>query len=332
MLKKILLVNCSVLLLLLTSSKKHVSNDYRLLEMSPGIWAAIHDDASGEAICNAGIIDLGDKTVVVDAFISPYAAMNLKKDAERLTGRQVTYLVNTHYHNDHTRGNQIFSSPTKIISSRITQNLFLKNDTASLSQEKKYVPKSLEDAEKRMRNASAENIDEEKSWYNYYKALNRSLNMINSTPPEVVFNDTYQIKGKTRTVILKEFKNGHSASDVVVMLPKDGVVFMGDLLFNQRHPFLAEGNPDSLLHHLEYFKSCSELKKFIPGHGPVAQPADLDSMQLYIRFIQNTAAGAIKNKVSDAEIFQQPLPAPYNSWLLKGFFRPNYLSVKESLK
>lgn len=42
--------------------------------VADGIFAAIHNNEGGYAICNAGIIDLGDKTIVIDPFISPTAA------------------------------------------------------------------------------------------------------------------------------------------------------------------------------------------------------------------------------------------------------------------
>ena len=63
------------------------SRHYILHELADGVYAAIHNDEGGYAICNAGIIDLGDKTIVLDPFISPAAARDLKQHAENLTGR-----------------------------------------------------------------------------------------------------------------------------------------------------------------------------------------------------------------------------------------------------
>ena len=50
------------------------SRHYTLEMLADGIYAAIHNNESGYAICNAGIIDLGDKTIVIDPFFSPIAA------------------------------------------------------------------------------------------------------------------------------------------------------------------------------------------------------------------------------------------------------------------
>lgn len=68
-----------------------------------GVYAAIYIPG-GYSICNGGIIDLGDATLVFDPFMSQDATSELKKTAESLTGHSVTYVVNSHYHNDHIGG------------------------------------------------------------------------------------------------------------------------------------------------------------------------------------------------------------------------------------
>src|SRR5512137_3063529 len=80
------------------------SRHYKLEKLADGIYAAIHNTQGGYAICNAGIIDLGDKTVVIDPFISPAAARDLKQHAEYLTGRVPGLVLNLDPHSDHTRG------------------------------------------------------------------------------------------------------------------------------------------------------------------------------------------------------------------------------------
>src|SRR5687768_8061810 len=92
------------------------SENFKIEQIVPGVWAAIQNDQYGRAICNAGIIDLGDKTVIFDPFMNPEAARELKEVAEQLTKRPVSLVINSHYHNDHIRGNQVFSPEATIIS------------------------------------------------------------------------------------------------------------------------------------------------------------------------------------------------------------------------
>ena len=65
------------------------STRFQLVTLSDGIYAAIAV-LGGGALCNAGIVDLGDRTVVFDTFNTPLAARELRATAERLTGRPAT--------------------------------------------------------------------------------------------------------------------------------------------------------------------------------------------------------------------------------------------------
>ena len=60
------------------------SKHFKIQKISEGIYAVIHS-IGGYAICNAGIIDLGDKTLVYDTFLSPLAARELRTAAEVIT-------------------------------------------------------------------------------------------------------------------------------------------------------------------------------------------------------------------------------------------------------
>lgn len=77
------------------------SRHFRLEQSADGVYAAVHIDG-GAAMSNAGIIDLGDRTLVFDAFFTPQAAEDLRSAAEEITGRPVDATISSHYHSDHT--------------------------------------------------------------------------------------------------------------------------------------------------------------------------------------------------------------------------------------
>src|SRR6476620_3443336 len=91
--------------LILTCSYSHKTRsqttiqNFTIQQLAPGVWAAIQNDQFGKAICNAGIVDLGDKTLVFDPFMTPEAARELRSTAENLTGRPVSIVIDSHYHN-----------------------------------------------------------------------------------------------------------------------------------------------------------------------------------------------------------------------------------------
>src|SRR5690242_20443520 len=90
------------------------SKYFRLEHVAEGVYAAITVPGTG-AWGNAGIVDLGDATLVVDTFLTPAAARDLRSAAEALTGHRVAYVVNTHYHMDHIHGNQVFTDALVIV-------------------------------------------------------------------------------------------------------------------------------------------------------------------------------------------------------------------------
>ena len=78
---------------------------YRLEEIADDVVAAIaRADRGGRA--NAGIVRLGDRTLVFDTGMTPQAGAELREAAERLG--PIGWVVNSHFHGDHVRGNQAF--------------------------------------------------------------------------------------------------------------------------------------------------------------------------------------------------------------------------------
>ena len=105
---------------------------FTLVETAPGIHAAIAGD-TGAAGANAAIIDTGRQTVVVDTFQTAQAAEELRTAAVQLTGRQGLLVVNTHWHSDHTQGNQAFAADA-IVSTRTTLELMVADAPADLAE------------------------------------------------------------------------------------------------------------------------------------------------------------------------------------------------------
>src|SRR5437764_11508258 len=85
-----------------------------LKQVGPGIYAAI-DGPEHKAGSNAGFVIGDDGVLVVDAFFTPDAARALVGEIHRLTPKPIRYVVNTHYHADHTGGDQALRDAGAII-------------------------------------------------------------------------------------------------------------------------------------------------------------------------------------------------------------------------
>ena len=95
---------------------------YKIVELADGVFAAIHK-FGGHAYANSGIIDLGDRTVVVDTGNSDVSGAELRNLCKVLTGREADKIVLTHVHSDHWNGSQAFSRETKTITTEKLKRL-----------------------------------------------------------------------------------------------------------------------------------------------------------------------------------------------------------------
>jgi len=308
------------------------SKNFFLQQLAPGVWAAIQNDKGGHAISNAGIIDLGNRTLVFDAFMNPDAATELKKAAELLTKHPVSFVINSHYHDDHIRGNQVFVPGATIISTEWTKNEMRTAEAEELEWLRKNNGRSLEKARQQLNSATASEKDEALMWLGYYEGISQSLPVLKTTLPDVTFEDSLWIHGSKRSVLLIECKNCHTVSDVVMLLPLEGIAFMGDVLFVNRHPWFGDGSAENLKEHLQGFYANAAIKQFVPGHGPVAGKEALQSLIRYISDLQQLASEAVQKNEGDSDFIKQDVLSQYKNWWFKRFYSDNLATVYHEAK
>lgn len=293
----------------------YFSQHFTLEEIGKGIFAANHKEG-GAAIANAGLVDLGDSTLVFDSFISPAAAKDLRKAADTVIGKPVSYVFNSHYHNDHIRGNQEFQG-AEIISTAQTLHLIQTAGMEELTWDQTNAPKRyqhfLSEMEKTQDNS-------EREWLqfplDYYRVLAESLEGLKICLPQRTFEDRLTISGSTRQVELLCYGGGHTGSDSFLMIPDEGILFLADLLFVGCHPFLPDGNPKNWIAILERIKGL-DADVLVPGHGPLGQKTDLDLMINYIEMIRDIAR-------NDPGNLPSRLPKPFDTWKLDMFYKINF--------
>jgi len=309
------------------------SKHFQIEPLADGVFAAIASE-HGYAICNAGIVDIGDKTIIFDTFISPNAAEDLLKAAKQLTSHEATYVVNSHYHNDHIRGNQVFSPDVDIISTTWTREAIAQKEPEEIRWEKENVPQGIIDAKSKL---IAEKDPRRRRELTllivYYKAIIESHQQLKTRLPNITFESPKLVlHGAKRTVELLSLV-GHTASDLVLYLPDEKIAFMSDLLFINIHPYLASGFPERWKESLSMVEALG-IQTVVPGHGPVGRSADLSVMAQYIQSLENIAANMIKSGRSIEEASLQPIPSQFETWLLffDNFFVDNLQFLYKCLK
>jgi cyclase len=308
------------------------SKHFRLEQLTTGVYAATHQEG-GLAASNAGIIDLGDRTLVFDTFFSPQAATDLRTATEELTGRPIDYVVNSHWHHDHIWGNQVFSRETDIISARETQRLIGTAGKAQVEEFRQTAPGILASWQARL--DDAKDVQQRRqcaTWVDYFRSCVEAQSILQLRLPNVTFVDHFSLTGTKRSVELLDCGPGHTASDAILFLPEDGIVFMSDLLFVGYQPYLGAGDPDQILRTMERVNRLA-ADTFVPGHGPVGHSVDLAQMSQYIQTLQALARQMVAAGQPEEEIDGMSIPEPYDDWLYASFFVENmHLLVQRQLQ
>jgi cyclase len=302
------------------------SKHFRLNHVAEGVFAAISVPGTG-SLGNAAIIDLGDTTLVVDTFTTIQAAEDLKEAAIHLTGNPVSYVINTHWHSDHTSGNQVFTPKAQIISTSTTREIMAtygKNRLAQqlLNPEPTY--KAIDEVEEKIQQETNEKLKKEMQWENasdreYMKIL---PNLV-YTLPTITFDHQMSIHGSGRTVQLITYGGGHTQSDAFVYLPEEKIAVMGDLVLSKHHPVMINGNPKEWLNILERIELLG-VETIVPGHGEVCSMKELHEVKGYINDIVTLVEETVQSKNCIDDIL---VPKAYQDWYFTTYFKTNLKKV-----
>jgi cyclase len=289
------------------------SKHFQLERVAEGIYAALSIDGTG-SMCNAGIIDLGDVTLVFDTFVTPHAAQDLRQAAEQLLGRPVAYVVNSHKHRDHYWGNQIFIPGATIIATEKTRTELFSGGNTSNKKIQLAIENEIREMEAKL--AQEQNTAKRRSQTNEIasrREILRAVPTLKRTLPTLTFEQQLTLSGSQRTAEVLTYGGGHTASDAFLYLPGDQMLFLGDLLFVRSHPGIGWGNPEEWVHILERVEQV-DCTVAVPGHGPLGSRADLELNRRYLTTIIALAEECLGKNLSLAEATQSKMPAPFDDW------------------
>jgi cyclase len=298
-----------------------VSPHFSLQELGEGVYAALHAPG-GWAQSNAGIIDLGDRTLVYDAFLSPLATRDLLAAAQALTGRPARLVLNSHYHNDHIWGNLAVPADMDILSTFKTRDILSARDPREYQIYHKQALQSLAEMQALLERASSESEKAHAQYFVvYYQAILDTLPRLPPRLANLVTQDVLEFTGSRRRARFIPL-SGHTASDAILHLPDDNILFLSDLLFVQAHPYLGDGHPDELRQAAVRIKALG-VDVLVPGHGPLGRLEDVDAMLEYNNEMQALVQQDIRDGVSWQEIASRPIPAKYSTWIFPNFYEEN---------
>lgn len=280
------------------------SEHFRIEQVGEGVWAAIHRPG-GWAVGNAGIVDLGDVTLVFDATITPEAGADLRQAAVALTGRAPDYVALSHYHNDHVRGAQSFPDAV-LVSSAATRSSIGTLGRDELASDLEHGSTRLAQARVDAASDDARIRASGDAFVPYWEALVATAPKVNLRLPDLTFGNHAAWHGSRRTAEIISLGAAHSPDDAVLFLPQDGIAFCGDLLFVASHPYLADGDPEGWLAALEHLAAL-EASVFVPGHGPIGSRGSIATLSQHIHGLLADAERLRRDHVAP-EVVENAMP------------------------
>ncbi len=251
---------------------------------------------------NAGIVIGSDGILVVDTLISAKEAQRFMADIRKVSPKPVKFVVDTHYHLDHAFGNGKFVKAGAIVISHDA-------DRKNLEEKGEYELKHA----------------------NEFGLTKEDMRGTAIALPSLTFSDRMTVYLGSEKVELIYFGPSHTKGSVLVYLPERKILFTGDILFTDFHPYMGEGDLQGWIRNLDYILSL-DVKTIIPGHGPISGKKDVERMKEYLvafdRKARELATGSNDPDYIAAEL-KKALPVrSQGDFLIPSNVREKYLQGK----
>jgi glyoxylase-like metal-dependent hydrolase (beta-lactamase superfamily II) len=238
---------------------------------------------------NLGVSAGEDAVFVIDDQFAPLTPKILAAIA-KLSSKPVKFVLNTHWHFDHTGGNENLGKAGAIIVAHenVRKRLSTEGFIAFLGMKTKPEPKV---------------------------AL-----------PVVTFTRdlTFNLNGDE--LVITHAPRAHTDGDSIVRFGKSNVVHMGDTFFNKLYPFIDTSSGGSVAGMLAaadgVLKTVRDDTKIIPGHGPLGNKADLKAYRDMLAAISGNIRGQIKAGKTLEQVVASKPTAKFDDVWGKGFLPP----------
>ena len=227
---------------------------------------------------NVGALVGMDGILIVDddyKAVSPKLAAALKE----LGSEKPRFILNTHWHGDHTEGNEFFGKDSTIVAHVNVRKRLLDPPVIFGMKTPPYASYAL---------------------------------------PIVTYTESMSLHLNGEEVRLVHYPNGHTDGDTIVFFKNANVVHLGDHFFNGFFPFIdleSGGSVQGMISNVAMLiKQIPADAKLIPGHGPVATLDDLRTFHQTMVDTSNIVQAEMKKGRSLDEIKKAGLPEKYKTW------------------
>src|SRR5437879_3937975 len=252
-------------------------DDFQIVKVADGVYAAIAK-SGGLASGNAGFVIGDDGVLVFDTFFTPAAIEELVSEIESLTKLPIKYAVNSHYHLDHTGGNQVLVERGVPIVAH--DNVMIWQTTKN----KRFLPapedlqKRKADAAKQLSETPEDQKDKRAQLERQIRRYDAMMSIRLTNPTKTFSSGTLRLNLGKREVILATLP-GHTGGDVFAYVPDAKVVFTGDLGWSKTLPTLVDATVNDWIPTLDKILGQYPAAKYIPGQGHADEAADFRALK-----------------------------------------------------
>lgn len=229
---------------------------------------------------NIGVSVGPDGILIVDDQFAPLAE-KIKTALKSLGEGRLKFILNTHWHGDHTGGNVVFGPEAPIIAQT--------------------------NVRKRMSTEQKSEFFKNTTPASPHEAL-----------PVITFDDSLSVHFNGEEIRVIHFPNGHTDGDSVIFFTVSNVVHLGDDFFSGSFPFVdleSGGSVQGLIKNIaELIPKIPAGAKLIPGHGPLSTVDDLKAYHHMLMATTDIVSKKIAAKKTLDQIKAEGLPAEWKSW------------------
>ena len=241
----------SVVLVAGLAAGAHAQQDFSNVQIqSQKVAGAVHMLVGAGG--NIGVSAGDDGLLIVDDQFAPLAD-RIRAALQKIDPGDLAFVVNSHWHGDHTGGNAEFGAEASIVAhANVRKRMSMPQNRPGRPQTPASPAVAL---------------------------------------PVVTFADSVSIHFNGEEIKIQHFPTGHTDGDSVIFFTESNVVHMGDHYFAGRFPFVDLASGGNALGLMKNISAVIDMLpsdiKIIPGHGPLST---LDDLELYHRMLEDTIA------------------------------------------
>ncbi|HRI57887.1 MAG TPA: MBL fold metallo-hydrolase [Anaerolineae bacterium] len=236
-------------------------------EIAPGVY--VHLDFRGS---NVGLIETANGNILIDTPIIPSDNQRWLHYIRQVTGgKPILYVINTDHHRGHVLGNQYYQAPV------IAHDLAWKN----------------------MRGYGANFCQRVVDSFKREPKIQAELANLEIVRPTITFDSKLDLEQGGRTIRLIHV-GGHTEATILIWLPEEKVLFAGDTVWSDQHPYMAQANSKQWLEALSYIRKLHPTS-IVPGHGPITTIESTEPLSEYIRYVRRQVRVRIRRGYTKQE-------------------------------